>query len=87
VTVKRRNKSDGEQTYLMTGRDPLTDLASWQEEGVDCYIVIWVTADRGERKIKNGVKAYLESHLIELNLVPWIYLTDGANISNGLRLR
>jgi hypothetical protein len=32
---KRKNKSDGEQTYLIMGRVPLTDHASWQEEGGD----------------------------------------------------
>jgi hypothetical protein len=42
--AKRRNISDGEQTYLMTGRIPLTDLASSQEEGVDRHGVIWVAA-------------------------------------------
>jgi hypothetical protein len=43
--VKRRNKSDGERTYPMTGRVPLTDLASWQEEGGDRREVVWVAAD------------------------------------------
>jgi hypothetical protein len=42
--VKMMNKSDGERTYLMTERVPLTDLAIWQDEGVDRYIVVWVTA-------------------------------------------
>jgi hypothetical protein len=32
MTEKKRNKSNGERTYLMTGRVPLVDLASWQEE-------------------------------------------------------
>jgi hypothetical protein len=56
--MKRRNQSDGERAYLMTGRVPLTDLASWQEE----------------EKINNGVKTYSGSRLIELNLVPQTYL-------------
>jgi hypothetical protein len=43
--VKRRNKSDVEHTYPMTGRVPLIDLASWQEEGVDRRGVVWVTVD------------------------------------------
>jgi hypothetical protein len=50
VTAKRRNKSDGERTYLMMGRVPLTDLASWQEEGVDHHRVVWVAADWGREK-------------------------------------
>jgi hypothetical protein len=45
--VKRRNKSDGERTYPMTRRVPLTDLASWQEEGVDYHVDVWVTTDWG----------------------------------------
>jgi hypothetical protein len=50
---KRGNKSDGEQTYLITGRVSLTDLASWQEEGGDHRGVVWVTAEwGGGRKIK-----------------------------------
>jgi hypothetical protein len=50
--AKRRNKSDGEQTYLMMGRVPLTDHASRYEEGVYHSGVVWVTADEGggERK-------------------------------------
>jgi hypothetical protein len=52
VTEKRRNKSDGERTYPMMGRVPLTDLASWQEEGVDRHVVVWFTADWGEEKNK-----------------------------------
>jgi hypothetical protein len=43
--VKRRNKSDGERTYPMTGRVPLTDLASWQKEGVDHHVDVWVITD------------------------------------------
>jgi hypothetical protein len=50
MTEKRRNKSDGEQTYPMTGRVPLTDLASWQEEGGDRWEVVWVTIDWGREK-------------------------------------
>jgi hypothetical protein len=50
---KRGNKSDGEQTCLITGRVSLTDLASWQEEGGDHRGVVWVTAEwGGGRKIK-----------------------------------
>jgi hypothetical protein len=45
--VKRMNKSDGERTYPMTGRVPLTDLASCQEEGVDHRGVVWVATDLG----------------------------------------
>jgi hypothetical protein len=45
--TKRRDKYDGERTYLMMGRVPLTNLASWQEEGIDRRRVIWVTADWG----------------------------------------
>jgi hypothetical protein len=81
--AKRRNISDGEQTYLMMGRIPLTDLASSQEEGVDRHGVIWV--GRG-RKINNGVKAYSGSRLIDLNLVPRTCLTDGADMFDGLKL-
>jgi hypothetical protein len=85
--AKRRNISDGEQTYLMTGRIPLTDLASSQEEGVDRHGVIWVAADLGRgRKINNGVKAYSGSRLIDLNLVPRTCLTDGADMFDGLKL-
>jgi hypothetical protein len=86
--VKRRNKSDGERTYPMTRRVPLTDLASWQEEGVDYHVDVWVTTDwgGGKRKINTGVKAYSGSRLIELKLVPWTCLMDGVDISNGLRL-
>jgi hypothetical protein len=40
----------------------------------------------GEKKINNGVKAYLGSHLIEPNLVPQTCLTDGADMSDSLRL-
>jgi hypothetical protein len=40
----------------------------------------------GVRKINNGVKSYSGSHLIELNLVPWTYLMDGADMSDGQRL-
>jgi hypothetical protein len=69
MMVKRRNKSDGERTYPMTGRVPLMGVASWQEEGVDHHGVVWVATDWG-RKINNGVKAYSGSRLIELNLVP-----------------
>jgi hypothetical protein len=47
--VKRRNKSDGERTYPMTGRVPLMDVASWQEEGVDRHGVVWVATDWGEK--------------------------------------
>jgi hypothetical protein len=86
VTVKRRNKSDGEQTYPMMGRVPLIDLASWQEEGVDRHVVIWVTVDWGGRKINNRVKVYSGSRLIELNLVPWTCLTNRTDISDGSRL-
>jgi hypothetical protein len=68
--MKRRNQSDGERAYLMTGRVPLTDLASWQEE----------------EKINNGVKTYSGSRPIELNLVPQTYLKYGADMSDGLRL-
>jgi hypothetical protein len=42
---KRRNKSKGERTYPITGRAPLMDLASWQEEGV-----IWFAIDWGREK-------------------------------------
>jgi hypothetical protein len=48
--VKRRNKSDGERTYPMTGRVPLMDVASWQEEGVDRHGVVWVATDWGGEK-------------------------------------
>jgi hypothetical protein len=37
----------GERTYLMMGRVPLMDLASWQEERVDQRVVIWVATDLG----------------------------------------
>jgi hypothetical protein len=50
VTVKRRNKSDREQIYLMTGIISLTNLASWQEEGVDHRVVVWVDANWGGEK-------------------------------------
>jgi hypothetical protein len=56
--VKRRNKFEGERTYLMTGRIPLKNLANWQEEGGDHQGVVWVTVDLGKRKINKGVKAY-----------------------------
>jgi hypothetical protein len=87
VTAKRRNKSDGERTYPMTERVPFTDLASWQEEGVDSHVV--VAADPGGggwRNINNGGKAYSRSRLIELDLIFWTCLTDGADISDCLRL-
>jgi hypothetical protein len=74
--VKRRNKSNGERTYPMMGRVPLTDLASWQDEGVDRCGVILVAADWGKRKINIGVKAYSGSCLIEPNLVPQTCVTD-----------
>jgi hypothetical protein len=48
--VKRRNKSNGERTYPMMGRVPLTDLASWQDEGVDRCGVVLVAADWGREK-------------------------------------
>jgi hypothetical protein len=35
---------------------------------------------------KNGVKACSGSHLIEPNLIPQTCLTDGSDMSNGLRL-
>jgi hypothetical protein len=56
---------DGEQTYPMMGRVPLTDLASWQEEG-DRRGVVWVTIDWGwgREKINDEVKAYSGSRLI-----------------------
>jgi hypothetical protein len=44
---KRSNKSDGEQTYLIMGRVPLTDLTSWQKKGGDRRGVIRVAADPG----------------------------------------
>jgi hypothetical protein len=47
---KRKNKSDGERTYLMMGRVPLTDLGSWQEEGGDRWGVVWVAAVWGRGK-------------------------------------
>jgi hypothetical protein len=50
--TKKRNKSDSEWTYPMTGRVPLTDLASWQEEGVDRCLVVWVTTNLGGEKNK-----------------------------------
>jgi hypothetical protein len=84
--TKRRDKYDGEQTYLMMERVPLTNLASWQEEGIDRRRVIWVTADwGGGREINNEVKANSGSCFIELNLVPQTYLTDGADMSDSLR--
>jgi hypothetical protein len=83
--VKMMNKSDGERTYLMTERVPLTDLAIWQDEGVDRCIVVWVTAV-GERKINNRVKVHSGSRLIKLNLVPLTCLTDRADISDDMRL-
>jgi hypothetical protein len=50
--TKKRNKSDSEWTYPMTGRVPLTDLASWQEEGVDRCVVVWVATNLGGEKNK-----------------------------------
>jgi hypothetical protein len=80
-----KNKSNGERTYSMLERVSLTDLASWQEEGGDRQGVIWVTVDSGKRKINNGVKVYSGLHLIQPNLIARTCLTDGSNMSDGLR--
>jgi hypothetical protein len=58
---KKRNKSNGERTYSMTGRVPLMDLASWQDEGGDRQGVIWFASDwGGGRKINmsDGLRLY-----------------------------
>jgi hypothetical protein len=70
----------------MTGRVILTDLASWQDEGGDLRGVVWVATGWEERKINNGVKAYLRSRLIQPNLVPRKCLTDRSDMFNGVRL-
>jgi hypothetical protein len=85
VTEKRKNKSDGEQTYAMMGRVSLRDLANWQEGG-DRRGVGWVTTDLRERKINNVVKTYSRSCLIQPNLISQTCLMDGSDMTDGLRL-
>jgi hypothetical protein len=60
VTAKRRNKSDGERTYPMTERVPFTDLASWQEEGVDSHVVVAADPGGGVEKYKQWRESIFE---------------------------